>query len=253
MKKFGLIGHPIAHSKSPALFAAAYHGEGDMCYELIENESVEAALRRFAEEYDAINVTAPFKEPAFRFADQADTVTSQLGATNLLKKVDGKIKAFNTDFWGVNNILRFHRCDYENPCALVVGCGGAGKAAAMASSNVGFPTYVANRNFARAEEFCKAAGNLTAVNLDDIRTIIDKVNIIIYTLPVMIDCFAQINLKGKLILEANYKDPVLKDICERQGARYLPGQEWLIAQAVAGFIIMTGIQPDERAMKALLL
>ena len=63
MKKFGLIGHPIAHSLSPALFKAAY--DGKYAYDLIEGEDFETSYRRFIEEYDAINVTAPFKEAAF--------------------------------------------------------------------------------------------------------------------------------------------------------------------------------------------
>ena len=63
MKKFGLIGHPIAHSLSPALFKAGY--DGRYTYDLIEEESFEAAYSRFINEYDGINVTAPFKEQAF--------------------------------------------------------------------------------------------------------------------------------------------------------------------------------------------
>ena len=62
MKKFGLIGHPIAHSLSPALFKAAFGGR--YTYDLIEEEDFEKAYGRFLEEYDAINVTAPFKESA---------------------------------------------------------------------------------------------------------------------------------------------------------------------------------------------
>ena len=61
MKKFGLIGCPIAHSMSPALFKAAYDGAYD--YDLIEGEFDDVYLR-FLNEYDAINVTAPFKEIA---------------------------------------------------------------------------------------------------------------------------------------------------------------------------------------------
>ena len=63
MKKFGLIGHPIAHSQSPALFKAGYGGK--YAYDLIEGEDFEASYQNFLDSYDGINVTAPFKEKAF--------------------------------------------------------------------------------------------------------------------------------------------------------------------------------------------
>ncbi|MBR1959386.1 MAG: hypothetical protein IKA34_02310, partial [Bacteroidales bacterium] len=65
--KFGLIGHPIAHSLSPALFKAGY--DSRYPYQLIEGADFEDSYRRFLEGYDGINVTAPFKEPAFAKAD----------------------------------------------------------------------------------------------------------------------------------------------------------------------------------------
>ena len=58
--KYGLIGHPISHSKSPELFRAAYPDAADMTYDLIEEADFERAYRRFLDEYDAVNVTAPF-------------------------------------------------------------------------------------------------------------------------------------------------------------------------------------------------
>ena len=67
MKRFGLIGYPIAHSLSPFLFRAGY--EGKYPYELIETSDFEEAYRRFLSEYHGINVTAPFKELAYAKAD----------------------------------------------------------------------------------------------------------------------------------------------------------------------------------------
>ena len=58
MKRFGLIGYPIAHSLSPALFKAAYGGK--YAYDLIEEADFEKAYDRFLQDYHAVNVTAPF-------------------------------------------------------------------------------------------------------------------------------------------------------------------------------------------------
>ena len=97
--KFGLIGHPIAHSLSPALFKAGY--DGRYPYELIETADFEKAYERFLEGYDGINVTAPFKELAFAKADILSPECKTIGATNLLVKTPEGIKAYNSDYLGV--------------------------------------------------------------------------------------------------------------------------------------------------------
>ena len=70
MGKYGLIGDPIATSKSPLLFEAGYKGQeqpdgSGYSYDLIEGDDFEESFRKFMEEYSAINVTAPFKEAAY--------------------------------------------------------------------------------------------------------------------------------------------------------------------------------------------
>ena len=97
--KFGLIGHPIAHSLSPALFKAGY--DSRYPYQLIEGADFEDSYRRFLEGYDGINVTAPFKEPAFAKADILSPECEAIGATNLLVKTPDGIKAYNSDYLGV--------------------------------------------------------------------------------------------------------------------------------------------------------
>ena len=128
--RFGLIGHPIAHSLSPALFKAGY--EGRYPYELIEGENFEESYRKFLEEYDGINVTAPFKELAFAKADILSPECETVGATNLLVKTPQGMKAFNSDFLGVRMWLEEVAAEVltEKISVLIVGLGGAGKAAA---------------------------------------------------------------------------------------------------------------------------
>ena len=99
MKRFGLIGHPIAHSLSPALFKAGYTGKYP--YELIETADFEEAYNRFLNGYDGINVTAPFKELAYAKADILSEECRIIKATNLLVKTPDGIKAYNSDYLGV--------------------------------------------------------------------------------------------------------------------------------------------------------
>lgn len=99
MKRFGLIGDPIGSSLSPALFRAAYGGK--YSYDLIEGSDFIRSFALFADAYDGINVTAPFKEKAFLKADAADRTCAAIHAANLLVKTSEGIKAYNTDYIGV--------------------------------------------------------------------------------------------------------------------------------------------------------
>ena len=107
MRKFGLIGHPIAHSGSPALFAEWCGGRWP--YDLIEGADFEASWQRFLDGYDAINITAPFKEEAFKRVMGNGTVDegiSDIGAINIAVKTPDGIKGYNSDFLGVRKLLR---------------------------------------------------------------------------------------------------------------------------------------------------
>lgn len=296
--KFGLIGHPIEHSLSPALFKAGY--DGMYPYDLIITEDFEEAYKRFLEGYDGINVTAPFKELALGKTDIVSEECRLVGATNLLIKTPQGITAYNSDFRGLKILLQnflecipnayrapsgavsfasarlskkveaamtpveqretacpsgLSRSDWglnNRPRTLVLGLGGAGKAAKAAAEALGYETTVINRTqyspeikplSSFAEEFRKA-------------------DIVIYNLPVRIpeiDMLTEADLcpgKEKVILEANYRNPsfdngsIQRMVTMNPLIRYIDGREWLLQQAVTGYELFTGMAPDCEAMKA---
>ena len=248
--RFGLIGHPIAHSLSPALFKAGY--EGRYPYELIEGENFEESYRKFLEEYDGINVTAPFKELAFAKADILSPVCEAVGATNLLVKTPQGVKAFNSDFLGVRMWLEEVAAEVltEKISVLIVGLGGAGKAAAAAAESLGIKVVRMNRTV-RDEK---------TRPLDDFKECFKEADIIIYNIPTAIQALNELTDKDftpgkpKFILEANYKDPSFgKEILAKMQtanplARYTGGKTWLLYQAVTGYEIFTGEKPDLAGM-----
>ena len=130
--KFGLIGHPIEHSLSPALFKAGY--DGRYTYDLIPGEDFESSYHRFLDEYDGINVTAPFKEQAFAKADIFSEECRLCKSTNLLLKTPEGVKAYNSDFLGVRLWLQEVLDKTSSETTLIVGTGGAGRAAAAAAA-----------------------------------------------------------------------------------------------------------------------
>lgn len=263
MKRFGLIGHPIARSLSPGLFKAAY--DGKYPYELIQGEDFEESYQRFLDGYDGINVTAPFKELAYAKADIISEECHLAKATNLLVKTPEGIKAYNSDYLGVRLWLQETA---EKHVALIVGCGGAGKAAAAAAVSLGLGTILMNRNMDRAvqlqQSFAEMGYETSVRPISDFRKCFAEADIIIYNIPSAIDEIGKLtdedfgNGKPKHILEANYKDPsfdstfITKMQEANPGAAYTGGRTWLLYQAVTGYEIFTGEKPDLKKMSDVL-
>ena len=248
--KYGLIGYPISHSKSPELFRAAYPDRPEMTYDLIEEDDFERAYRRFEKDYEAVNVTAPFKGDAFRKVDIADTIARELYAVNILKKKDGKIYGYNSDFWALKKMLAPYAQPGKRTKVLVIGCGGAAKAAALAALKLRMSVTVANRDFRKAREFCFTGGGMIPVRLEQAAELAGQMDILIYTLPLRTDLVDRLPLEGRVVVEPNYKDPCLREMCEAAGATYISGMDWLGEQAIAGYQLMTGIEPDAERVKA---
>ena len=235
MKRFGLIGHPVAGSFSPKLFEAAYGGR--YTYDLIEGAEFGASWQRFLDEYDGINITAPFKEFAFRAVDALSDDARLCGAVNLAVKTPAGIVGYNTDVAGV--VLAVREAGLPVSEALVVGCGGAGRAAAVAALRLGCRVTLANRTPSRAAALADDLG-CDWIPTEGIAAL--SPDLVIYTVPGPMDGFPE--FPEAIILEANYRTPCL----EGRGKAYISGRRWLLFQAVAGYEIFTGETPDADAM-----
>lgn len=240
MDKFGIIGNPLNHSKSPAAFTAAYNGRWQ--FDLIEGPDFEILWQRFLKEYKAANVTAPYKEMAFRKADILTPEVEKICATNLVVNTPEGVKAYNSDYRGVKQVI-INAGVKAGDTALIVGCGGAGKAAAFAAKDLGLKTFVTNRT----EE--KALATASHIGLEVHPFSEPKsVDFLIYTIPETIEDITR--FRGKTVLEAAYatrafNDEILKSI----GAAYISGKEWHFQQAIAGYGLMTGTEPDIEATR----
>ncbi len=315
-KKFGLIGYPIATSRSPMLFEKAFGGKYK--YDLIEGEDFETSYQKFLDEYQAINVTAPFKQKAFAkvvaLAREDKGLVSgpcfKIKASNLLLKGPEGIEAHNSDFTGIilsvaeayfpgltaecyrhfgsRGYIKVHQYFKQNigeiftekPQALIVGCGGAGRAAAVAAAELGYDVALMNRTPEIAQALADEMPeyNFICVPMSDFKNSVRECELVIYTASrkiedidcLSIDDFAgdNHNLKSarkaqpeaavnnptpsKVILEANYKTPsfagAILDKIEYAGALYIPGKIWHTFQGLTGYGIMTGEEPDLQAL-----
>jgi shikimate dehydrogenase len=295
MKRFGLIGHPIAHSLSPALFKAGYGGKYP--YELIDTADFEEAYNRFLNGYDGINVTAPFKELAYAKADILSEECRIIKATNLLVRTPEGVKAYNSDYLGVRmwlqeaaeGLKRTPPTSWAPPPAargvarfspppqphstikvLIVGTGGAGKAAAVAAASLGMEVTLMNRSIEKAEavagSIAEMNGNIAVVvrPMKDFRCCFRKADIVIYNIPSAIPALGELTSEDfnpgyqKFILEANYRNPSFDDTligkmnASNPAASYTDGKVWLLYQALTGYEIFTGEKPDLGSMSAVL-
>jgi shikimate dehydrogenase len=275
MAKCALIGNPVSHSKSPALFAAAY-GTGKHSYSLIEAPTCKEAMDIFrAEVFTGTNVTSPFKDEIMDYTDLPDSISSILGSANTIISKNGKLYSYNTDYFGVKNTLEAFLpaagntgaqfcapegthphlrntgaqfCAPEKLTALVVGAGGAGKAAALAVKDMGMEVYFANRSSSAAKPFAQKIG-AEYVTLDHIPLLLPKADIVVYNLSMEIDPLKGVSLAGKIVFEANYAHP---NLACKESKIYIDGRYWLYNQAIPAFRLFTGEEPDATAMAQVL-
>lgn len=163
MNRLAVIGHPVAHSLSPAMHTAAFAALGigdEWSYEAIDLEPgrfaagiAELRDRGFA----GVNVTVPHKQAAFELADERSDAVAAIGAANTLTFAEGGIRADNTDASGLIAALPSD-FEPEGTEALVLGAGGSARAVAWALDRAGARVTIANRTESRAVELARELG-----------------------------------------------------------------------------------------------
>lgn len=155
----GVIGHPIAHSRSPALHSywlRRYGIKGHYIPMDIATQDLQQALEMLPKlGFIGANVTIPHKESILKLADVITDRAALIGAANtLIFRADGRLHADNTDGAGFIANLRQNAPDWDptlGPAALF-GAGGAARAVIAALIEVGCPEIrIANRSRPRAE------------------------------------------------------------------------------------------------------
>src|SRR5829696_297285 len=173
VKRLAVIGHPVAHSRSPAMQTAALAAldlAREWSYEAIDIPPADfpeltAALPN--EGFVGANVTIPHKQAALEIAAERSAASNEIGAANTLSFTESGIRADNTDAPGLLAALPEPPADRR---ALVLGAGGSARAATWALASQGARVEVWNRSPERAEElasslarFAAEAGTITAV------------------------------------------------------------------------------------------
>jgi shikimate dehydrogenase len=182
--RFAVIGDPVGHTKSPRMHAAAYAALGlPHVYEALPTKDDEVGARVKALRdgvYAGLNVTVPHKQRVLEFVDAVDMSAQAVGAANtLVRDANGSVIAFNTDVPALAAELRRLAPARTSEAwaegdALVLGSGGAARAALVALGVVGVRRIcVRARNIERASaliELLPKAGCEAAVRLEPLLT-----------------------------------------------------------------------------------
>ena len=141
----GLLGEHLSHSFSPKIHAAL---AGDRySYELFERapEGVEAFIK--GDEWDALNVTIPYKQTVMPYLDVISDEATRIGAVNTITRLpDGRLKGDNTDYFGFARTLTACGCDPKGKKALVLGNGGAAATAVTVLTDMGAEVMLLGRS-----------------------------------------------------------------------------------------------------------
>jgi len=246
-----VIGNPVLHSKSPNMFNNAFAKMGiDATYTRLRANSAEdavATLRKL--DMKGANVTAPFKEDMIALLDWVDSDALLIGGVNTIVNDNGTLRGYNTDHYGVANSVLQAGVQLKGTRCVVVGAGGAGKAAAFGLIKNGADVTIANRTLSKAEKAADALG-CAACGLEDLAATIPQATLVVFSLsPDVNPIEAEWLSPDHVIFDANYKSSALGKIAQEKGCRIIQGLDWLLNQAVPSFRHFFGFEPDVEAMR----
>ncbi|HEY3848034.1 MAG TPA: shikimate dehydrogenase [Acetobacteraceae bacterium] len=252
----GIIGWPVAHSRSPRLhgFWLERHAiDGAYVPLAIRPDDFAAAVRgMLAAGFAGANVTIPHKRAAFALCDNVDPSARRAGAVNTLIFHDGKIAGSNTDGWGFLANLRAHGVNPAAGPALILGAGGAARAVAAALLDIGIGVTIANRTPGHAEALALDLPALRVLPwecrsdaLPDHALLVNATSLGMQGRPPL-----QLDLSraapGLTIADIVYvplETPLLA-AATALGLRSVEGLGMLLYQAVPGFRAWFGVEPE---------
>jgi shikimate dehydrogenase len=234
------------------MFAAAYADSPDLTYDSNEANTAEECVELLKARYDGGNITAPFKEGVFRLADETSETANLIGAVNTVIVAQGRIVADNCDHYGVSESFREFDISLNGRSCLLLGVGGAGKAAGYAVAKAGGRLTIVNRTVSKAEDFAEKL-NCNAAPVDDLQYLLTTTDVIINTLYSGIDLVAKHWLNpNQIVMDASYIGSPLLNKAKELSCRTIDGRYWVYHQAVYCFAKFTGRPPDTKAMRKVL-
>lgn len=243
---YGVAGDPVGHSLSPVIMNAALRRENvNGVYLPLHAKTLKDLIHCVREiPLHGLSITMPYKQAILPFLDNTDAHTSKIGACNtVVRGQDGKLYGFNTDVAGILRPLE-QRISIEKAKVLVLGAGGAARAAVFGLKERGAEVWVLNRTSIKAQKLARQA-KAHAIKRADLRKV--AFDVMINATPVGMGNTSECLLKdaeiqARVVFDMVY-DPVetrLLKVARGKGIAVIPGVEMFVQQAARQFEIWTG-------------
>jgi len=247
---FGVIGSPIAHSRSPALHnAALVRGAQPGVYVPFLVDDVSVFMEHVAPRLGVkgLSVTLPHKESVVPLCAHLTPLAQSIGAVNTVVRTDDAWVGDNTDAAGAADALQEMLGDLTGRRVVVLGAGGAAKAVAHAVVARGGEVLVCNRNNTRALELARGVGGRVVQRealpgLQDIAALVQATPVGMHPRVYESPLTAAELPSGALIFDTVYNPPVTKlmALAREAGHATLAGSAMFVRQAAAQFTQFTG-------------
>ena len=255
----GITGLPLSHSLSPKLHRAAFDHlgiNGTYLTFQAEEEELEKLMEIVVQmDIRGINVTIPHKQAVIPLLNEVDDRVKRMGAVNTIVLRDGKTRGSNTDVDGVAGTFSAAGISPFGKRALVIGAGGASRAACTFLIEKGARVLLMNRTRERALSLVEDLPEVEMVNEGEAISL--SPDIIINCTPLGMKGFPNrlpidpsVFREGQFVMDTIYNPRTTRLMAEaqRRGAEVRSGIEMLIYQAIAAFQIWTGESPPFEVM-----
>jgi 3-dehydroquinate dehydratase/shikimate dehydrogenase len=254
-KVYGVAGNPIRSSLSPIMMNTAFRRETvNAVYLALQANKLSDLLKLVHEiPIQGLSVTMPLKQEIMAHLEKTDPLSAKIGACNtVLRAQDGKLYGFNTDVAGITGPLE-KRMSLRGAKALVLGAGGAARAAVFGLRDKGADVFILNRTAETAQKLARQSGSKTIKKDALAKTTFD---VIINATPIGMagikstQMLEAKDLNTKLVFELVYnplETPLLR-LARQQSIPIITGIEMFVQQGARQFEIWTGKPAPEEEM-----
>jgi 3-dehydroquinate dehydratase / shikimate dehydrogenase len=254
-KVYGVAGNPIRSSLSPIMMNTAFRRETVNAVYLALQATKLSDLLKLVQEIpiQGLSVTMPLKQEIMAHLEKTDPLSAKIGACNtVLRAQDGKLYGFNTDVAGITGPLE-KRLSLRGAKVLVVGAGGAARAAVFGLRDKGAEVFILNRTAETAQKLARQSGSKTIKKDAVAKTSFD---VIINATPIGMagikatPLLEAKDLNTKLVFDLVYnplETPLLR-MARQKGIPIITGIEMFVQQGARQFEIFTGKPAPEEEM-----
>jgi 3-dehydroquinate dehydratase / shikimate dehydrogenase len=254
-KVYGVAGNPVAHSLSPKMLNAAFRRERvNSVYLPLQTSGISDLLTLIREvPVSGLSVTMPFKQVILKHLEKTDALSERIGACNtIVRSQEGKLYGFNTDVAAVVRPLE-KRLALKNAKILVIGAGGAARAAVFGLQEKGAEIFILNRTVPTAQKLAREAKAKTVKREQMAKSSFD---VIVNATPVGMrgaktqTLLEPSEINARLVFDLVYNpiDTPLLRAAREKGIPVITGVEMFVHQGARQFEIWTGKPAPEEEM-----